>query len=128
MCQINFYVLSISLPWSIHISFGFLFELFKILWNTLTIVVPFLSFKGTAKAYLLNKSIAHKRYLVPLFYLLIKCISAKSTLQILSLKEEYTFLFLNFIIIGLWSSSANCWFSLILYLIPAPFDFLSKNL
>ena len=57
------------------------------------IVISFLSFKGTAKAYLLNKSIAHKRYLIPLLYLLIKCMSAKSTPQILSLKEEYTFFF-----------------------------------
>ena len=32
--------------------------------------------------------------------------------QILSLNEEYTFLFSKFLIIGLWSSSANCIFSL----------------
>ena len=64
-------------------------------------LTPFLSFKGTTHAYLMNKSITHKRYLIPLLYLLINCISAKSTPLILSLKEEYTLLFLNFLIIGL---------------------------
>ena len=51
-------------------------------------LTPFLSFKGTTQAYLLNKSITHKRYLIPLLCLLINYISAKSTPQILSLKEE----------------------------------------
>ena len=40
--------------------------------------------------------------------LLIICISAKSAAQILSLNAAYTFLFLIFLIMGLWSSSANC--------------------
>ena len=61
----------------------------------------YLSFNGTAKAYLENKSIARKRYLIPLLHLLNNCISAKSTPQILFLKEEYTFLFLNFLITDL---------------------------
>ena len=56
--------------------------------NALTIVIPLLSFKGTTLACLLNKSIAHNRYLIPLLYLLNDCISAKSTAQILSLKDE----------------------------------------
>ena len=64
-------------------------------------MTPSLSFRGTTKAYLENKSIAHKRYLIPLLYLLNNCLSAKSTPQILSLKEEYTLLFLNFLIIDL---------------------------
>ena len=51
-------------------------------------LVPFLSFTGATQAYLLNKSIAHNKYLVPLFYLLSDCISAKSTPQILSLNDE----------------------------------------
>ena len=37
---------------------------------------------------LLNKSIAHNKYLFPLLSLLSGCISAKSTPQILSLKDE----------------------------------------
>ena len=49
--------------------------------------------------------------------------SAKSTPQILSLNEEYTFLLLKFLIIGLWSSSAHCSFS-----IPDPNTFLDLSL
>ena len=51
-------------------------------------LVPFLSFIGITKVYLLNKSIAHNKYLIPLLYLLYDCISAKSTPQILSLYDE----------------------------------------
>ena len=50
--------------------------------------MPFLSFKVTTKAYLLKRSMAHKKYLIPLLYLLINCISAKSTPQMLPLTEE----------------------------------------
>ena len=79
----------------------FIWFSFKIIFlNALTILVPFLSFIGTTYAYLLNKSIAHNKYLIPLLYLLSDCISAKSTLQILSLNDEQTFLFLNFLVIG----------------------------
>ena len=40
------------------------------------------------QAYLLNKSITHNKYLIPLLYLLNDCIPAKSTPQILSLNDE----------------------------------------
>ena len=80
------------------------------LWNALTILIPFLSFKGTTQAYLLKIPITHNKNLIHLLYLLNNCISAKSGPQILSLNAEYTFLFLNFLIIGLWSFSANCSF------------------
>ena len=50
---------------------------------------------------------AHSKYLIPLLYLLNDCISAKSTPQILSLNEDYTFLFLKFLITGLCNSFAN---------------------
>ena len=63
--------------------------------------MPFLSFNGTTQAYLLKISRAHNKNLNPLLNLLNSCISAKSTPQILSLNDEYTFLFLNFLIIGL---------------------------
>ena len=63
--------------------------------------MPFLSFKGITQAYLLKISITHHKDLNPLLNLLNNCISAKSAPQILSLNEEYTFLFLNFLIIGL---------------------------
>ena len=55
----------------------------------------------TTNTYLLNKSIAHERYLISLFFLLNDCISAKYTPHILSLNCEYTFLLLNFLITGL---------------------------
>ena len=42
----------------------------------------------------------HNKYLNPLLNLLNDCISAKSIPQILSLNEEYTFLFLNFLVTG----------------------------
>ena len=68
--------------------------------------------------------------------LLMNCISARSAPQILSLKDEYAFLFSNFLIIGLCNFSTNCWFYLISSLIPLPVtdlpaseaNFLSKNL
>ena len=50
--------------------------------------------------------------------------SAKSTPHILSLNCENTFLLLNLLIIGLWSSSAN----IEELAIPLPVDFLSKNM
>ena len=69
--------------------------------NALTILITFLSFKGTTQAYLPKISITHNKNLIPLFYLLNNCISAKSAPQKLSLNVEYTFIFSNFLIIGL---------------------------
>ena len=66
-----------------------------------------MSFKWTTQAYLLKRSITPNKYLIPLLYLLINCTSARSALGILSLKEEYSFRLLNFLVIGLWSSSAS---------------------
>ena len=63
--------------------------------------MPFLSFNGTTQAYLLKISITHNKNLNPLLNLLNNCISAKSTPQILSLNDEYIFLFEKFLIIGL---------------------------
>ena len=45
--------------------------------NVLTILVPFLSFIRATQAYLLNKSIEHNKYLIPLSYLLNQYMSAK---------------------------------------------------
>ena len=50
---------------------------------------------------------AHNKYLTCLLNLLNDCISAKSTPHILSFKEEYTFLFLHFLITGLCNSFTN---------------------
>ena len=46
----------------------------------------------------------HNKNETPLLYLFINYIPAKSALQMLSLKEEYTLHFLNFLIIGLGNS------------------------
>ena len=48
--------------------------------------------------------------------LLINCISLRSASQMLSLKSEYTFHFLNFVIIGLCNSAANPWFGIFSFL------------
>ena len=63
--------------------------------------MPFLTFKGATHVYLLKISITHNKNLDPLLNLLINCLSVKSAPQILSLNAEYTFLFLNFLIMGL---------------------------
>ena len=55
-------------------------------------------------------NVTHNKDLNTLLNLLINCLSAKSAAQILSLNAEYTFLILNFLIMGLRSSSANCSF------------------
>ena len=52
--------------------------------------------------------------------------SAKSALQILSIKGECTFLLLNFLIIGLCNSSANSWIEIFSFLIPLPKVFYQK--
>ena len=51
----------------------------------------------------------YKIYKNLLLHLCINCIPARSVPQILSLKNEHTSRFLNFLIIGLWNTSANCW-------------------
>ena len=77
-----------SLPLSTYILFGLRRDLPKIFWNALTILTPFLSFKGTTQAYLLKISITHNKNLNPSLNLLINSISAKSAPQILSLDPE----------------------------------------
>ena len=51
----------------------------------------------------------HNKNQNPLLYLFVNCISARSGPQVLSLKDEYTFCFSNFLIVGLCYSSANFW-------------------
>ena len=93
--------------------YDFLFKSSDILWNALTIATPSLTFKRTSQAYLVKISKTHNKNLISLLHLLINCMSAKSTQQILSLNNEYTLL-----IIGVWGSSSSCWFGL--NLIPLP--------
>ena len=54
----------------------------------------------------------HNKYLIFLFFEDNGSISVKSAAQILSLKLAYTSLLLNFLVTGLYNSSANCSFTL----------------
>ena len=56
-----------------------------------------------------------------LLNVIINGISARSAPQILSIKVDFTFLFLNFLIIALCNSSANSLLEMILFLIPLPY-------
>ena len=73
-------------------------------------------------------SVTHNKNLNPLLNLIINCMSARSALQILSIKGEYTFLFSNFLIIGLSNSSANYLLDVFSFLTVRPEVFLSENL
>ena len=78
----------------------------------------------------------HSKKLNLLLNLLIICISTRSALQILSIKDDSTFRFLNFLIFASCNSSANChvaksigrWLSIILILTVPQDIFLSKKL
>ena len=107
--------------------FGLQLGLSNTFWKALKIVIPFLSFKGITHAYLLKISITHNKRRIPISNLLINCISATSAQQILCIKDEYTFLFSNFLKIGLCNSSANPLLDIISFLITPPEVSLSKN-
>ena len=64
---------------------------------------------------------------IPLLNLLISCISARPAPKILSIKCYCTFLFLNFLVIGLCDSSANSLLEIFSFLTVPPKGFLSKN-
>ena len=88
-----------------------------------------MSFKGTTQAYLLKVLVTHNKKRIPLLNLLNSCKSVKSVTKILSIKVECTFHFSSFLIISLYNSLANFFYS---ESIPVPLfalgDFLSKNL
>ena len=89
-------------------------------------------------------SITHKKNRNPLSNLQINCIFAKSASQILPIKGDCTFLFLNFLITGLCNFFPNPLLEIFSFLIVLPesdlsrvakvsdhaskADFLSKNL
>ena len=85
------------------------------------VVISFLSLKGITHTYF------NIRILNPLLHLFINCISARSAPQILPIKGEYTFLFLNCLIIGLCNSSANSLLNIISFLTVPPEVFYQKN-
>ena len=91
-----------------------------------------MSFKGITHAHLLKISITHNKKQISLLNLFIKCISARSAPQTLPIKDERTFLLLNFLIICLCDSSANTYFHFKIPLLEADLseskaDSLSKN-
>ena len=61
-----------------------------------------------------------------LLNLLVNCISARSVPQILSIKDECAFSFLNFLITGLCNSSANSLFEIFSFLIPIPANLFAR--
>ena len=71
-------------------------------------------------------SITHNKKRILFVYLLIDCISARSAPQILSTRGEYTFLFLNFQIIGLYNSSDNSLLEIFSFIMPLPAVFYQK--
>ena len=87
-----------------------------------------MSFKGITHECLLWMSVAHNKNLNILLILQINCILEKLAPQILSIKVECTFLFLNFLIVGLFNSVANSLFDIFPFLALPPEAFLSKNL
>ena len=107
-----------SLPLSMQILFGLWLDIIKIFWIALVIVITFFVFQRS------NPSIFTK---IPSLNLLINCISARSAPQIWSIKGEYTFCFLNFLIIGLCNYN-NSWSGIFSFLVLLPEAFLSKNL
>ena len=65
----------------------------------------------------------HNRKQIHLLNLLNNCISARSTPQILSIKDKCTFHFSYILIIGLCNSSANSLSCMISFLAAPPADF-----
>ena len=95
-----------SPPWSIHILFGSLpFE--TIFRNALTILIALLSFKRITHGYLLNKSIADNKYLIPLLLLLSDCISAKRWINFSFLKFSINLLVKFICKLIIWFSSSK---------------------
>ena len=76
------------------------------------------------RAFMLQISITQNKNRNLLLNLLINCISARSTYQVFSTKDECTFRFLHFLISRLCSSSTNRWFDMISPLTEPPAVYL----
>ena len=93
---------------------------------------------GITHAHLMKLSIAHIKKRIPLLHLLINCITARATPQILSIKGGYTFLLIglcNSLINYCLAKSEGCWFDIFSFLTAPPEQiylevkpFFSKNL
>ena len=69
---------------------------------------------------------------IPVLYLAIDCKYSRSAAQIMSLQDEYTLRFSNFLMNELCNSSVNSWFRTTSFLITppqvlAPDEYLSKK-
>ena len=94
----NNFILWYSITDFIYPCFGLRLDFLQSISNC----ISFLSFTEITHAYLLKILITHNKKRIPLSNLLINCISARSGLQILSIKRKYTFNFSYFLIIGSW--------------------------
>ena len=90
-------------------------------------MILFLSFKEITHIYSLEISVTHNKKRIPSLNLLINCMSTKWALQILSVKNKYTFLSLKFLMIGLCNSSASFLVWHISFFIPLPESNLSAS-
>ena len=72
-------------------------------------------------------SITHNKNRSSLLNLLINCISAGSVPEILSIKDNCAFLFSNFLIMGLYNSSANSLLDIISFLTAPSEQFFRED-
>ena len=84
--------------------------------------------KGITQAYLLTMSITHNKKQILLLNVHINDMSVRSAPQILSIKDEYTVIFLYYLITGLYNCSANSLSDIISFLIAPPEVYLPKKL
>ena len=97
----------------LHNIFNFfnLKNLFSPIWN--------MTFhKNISKFWYFQKPIFLDEKTIYLINLITNWISARSVPQILFLKDNYSFRFSNFLLIGLCNSSASSWFKIFSFLMP----------
>ena len=117
MCRTHFHIIFIWFHWSyskiltIYLRFICFFSILTHLKSQKSIGncnFFFFSFKGKSNSCLAQISIPNDKYRNPWLNLLINWIFVRSALQVLYLKDEYTFYFSHFIVIGLFSYLAIC--------------------
>ena len=109
---------------STHTLLGLWLASFKNFWKALVTAIRFGSFKWIIHAYLLKISITHNAN--PVLKMLINWILAKSALPNIVYKRWVYFLSLNFLITGLFNSSANSLFEMFLFLLLVPASIFAR--